>query len=185
VNPVRLGIDLDGVVSDFNEGWMSRYNAEYGTALTPDMVTTWDAMIPLTRFADVDEFWSWAEQGSDPRLFRNLPLFPGALASLQRLSLNHDIVIITTKPAWATSDTFAWIADNAIPTREVHITDEKWRVDCDVYLDDGPHNLASFARERPDRTTCRFVRPWNEAVSGTVDIVDWDSFETLVDQRWC
>jgi len=182
---LRLGIDLDGVVADFNAGWMSRYNADYGTSLTPEMVTSWNAMIPLTGFADVDEFWDWAEGGPDPRLFRNLPLYPGAIESLRRLSLDHDIVIITTKPEWAISDTFAWIADNAIPTHEVHITGEKWRVDCDVYLDDGPHNLEALAQERSDRTICRFVRPWNVPIPNVIDIDHWDTFEALVAQRWC
>jgi 5'(3')-deoxyribonucleotidase len=182
---MRLGIDLDGVVADFNTGWMSRYNTEFGTELSPSQVTTWNAMIPLTHFADVEAFWSWAASGDGPGLFRDLPVLPGASDALDRLAVSHDIVIITTKPPWATADTFAWIADHAIPTREVHITDEKWRVDCDVYLDDGPHNLESLVRERPDRTVCRFVRPWNLPVAGAIDIPDWETFVALVDRRFC
>ncbi len=182
---MRLGIDLDGVVTDFNSGWMARYNEEYGAALSPEMVTTWDAMIPLTHFASVEDFWAWAENEGGHGLFRHLPAFPEALPALDRLSVHHDLVILTTKPPWATSETFAWIADHHIPTREVHITDEKWRVDCDVYLDDGPHNLELLVRERPDRTVCRFVRPWNDPVEGALDITDWDTFVSLVDRRYC
>jgi len=100
------------------------------------------------------------------------------------LSGAHKIVIITTKPRWATAETFAWIADNEIPTREVHITRRKWEVDCDVYLDDGPHNLDSLVLERPDRTVCRFIRPWNEPVPGAIDVDSWDIFETLVNGRF-
>jgi len=33
---MRLGIDLDGVVANFNAGWMRRYNDEYGTDLKPE-----------------------------------------------------------------------------------------------------------------------------------------------------
>ena len=182
---MRLGIDLDGVVTDFNVGWMSRYNKAFGTNLTPDMVDHWDAMVELTHFADVTEFWRWAEAWPSPRLFRDLPVVPGALESLNRLSAIHDIVIITTKPPWATHDTYAWISDNKIPTTEVHITDQKWKVDCDIYLDDGPHNLELLVRERPDRTTVRFVQPWNEPVLGARDVHDWDEFESLVLHRYC
>ena len=35
---MRLGIDLDGVVADFNAGWISRYNREFEANLTTDMV---------------------------------------------------------------------------------------------------------------------------------------------------
>lgn len=182
---MRLGIDLDGVVADFNTGWMTLYNEHYGTHLHPDMVTTWDAMVPLTHFSSVDDFWDWARNDGGPGLFRNLPAFPGALETLGRLAGAHEIVILTTKPPWAIPETFAWIAEHEIPTREVHITEEKWRVECDVYLDDGPHNLVSLVSERPDRTVCRFVRPWNDPVIGARDIEDWHHFETLIEGRFC
>ncbi len=182
---MRLGIDLDGVVADFNEGWMRRYNEQHGTELTPDLVDHWNAMISLTHFEDVGEFWEWAREWPHPRLFRDLPVVKGAKDSLDRLSRDHDIVIITTKPPWANHDTFAWIADNELPTSEVHITERKWLVDCDIYLDDGPHNLEALVVERPDRTICRFIQPWNDPVPGTVDVDSWETFETLVNQRWC
>ena len=78
-----------------------------------------------------------------------------------------------------------WIGEAGIPTSEVHITEEKWRVDCDIYLDDGPHNLETLALERPDRTIVRFVRPWNSPVQGCVDVDSWDAFEALVSRQYC
>ena len=54
---MRLGIDLDGVVSHFNKGWIDRYNAEFGTSIPLDAVTTWDGISPLTHFTDMDAFW--------------------------------------------------------------------------------------------------------------------------------
>ncbi len=182
---MRLGIDLDGVIADFNTGWMARYNAEYGTDLNAEMVTSWNAMIPLTHFRSVSEFWVWARNSGGKGLFSTLPVFPDAVEALGRLYRNHEIVIITTKPPWAKAETFRWIGDNNIPTREVHITGQKWKVDCDIYLDDGPHNLTSLVRERPDRTVCRFVRPWNQPVDGALDIDSWDTFEALVERRYC
>lgn len=182
---MRLGIDLDGVVADFNIGWMTRYNAEHGTDLTPDRVTEWGSMVPLTRFPSIDEFWDWARNDGGPGLFRHLPLLEGARPALTRLARDHEIVVVTTKPDWAYAETFAWLADNDLPVDEVHITPEKWWVDCDVYLDDGPHNLEALVLERPDRTVCRYVQPWNRPVIGATDIDGWDSFETLVQRSWC
>jgi 5'(3')-deoxyribonucleotidase len=180
---LRLGIDLDGVVADFNTGWMTRYNAEHGTHLTPDQVTHWGAMIPLTHFASMTDFWRWARNGDGPGLFRHLPLLPGARSTLKRLSRHHQIVIITTKPRWANAETFSWIGDNDIPTREVHIIGRKWLVDCDIYLDDGPHNLEGLVTHRPDSVVCRFIQPWNYPIPGVVDIDSWETFEYLVDSH--
>lgn len=89
-------------------------------------------------------------------------------------------MILTTKPPWAIHDTFAWLAENRIPTREVHILEKKWEVDCDVYLEDAPHNLAGLVRKRPDRVVVRYVRPWNGPVEGVQDVSDWPMFEKLV-----
>ncbi len=180
---MRLGIDLDGVVADFNTGWMTRYNAEHGTNLTPDQITEWGGMIPLTHFESINEFWRWARNGDGPGLFRHLPVLPGSVEALKRLSKHHQIVIITTKPRWANAETFSWIGDNAIPTREVHITGRKWHIDCDMYLDDGPHNLEALVEHRSDRVVCRYVQPWNRPMPGVVDVNSWEAFEGLIDRR--
>jgi hypothetical protein len=73
-----------------------------------------------------------------------------------------------------------WLADNEIPTREVHLTFTKSEVACDVYLDDAPHVLPELVEHHPDAVVCRFVRPWNSPVASTVDVATWSEFHTLV-----
>jgi hypothetical protein len=91
-------------------------------------------------------------------------------------------VIVTTKPEWAIHDTLAWLAEHRIPTREVHMIEQKWRVPCDVYLDDSPHQVKSIHHHRPEAAMIRYVRPWNDPVPGVHDIEDWAGFELLVDR---
>ena len=177
---MRLGIDLDGVVANFNAGWMARYNAAYGTELRPEMVKQWNGMLGLTRFDTMQEFWGWAEGGDGPSIFRDLPTFPDAVPALQRLAQRHTIVIVTTKPRWAVHDTFAWISQVNLPTREVHMISRKWEVECDVYLDDAPHLLPRLVSYRPEATVVRFARPWNEEVLGTKCVGSWSEFEDLI-----
>ena len=89
-------------------------------------------------------------------------------------------MIITAKPDWAVHDTFAWISDRRVPTRELHITEAKWRVPCDVYLDDSPKQVVELHINRPEAIVCRFVRPWNKFVPGTREVHDWNEFEALI-----
>jgi uncharacterized protein len=182
---MRLGIDLDGVVANFTLGWVLRYNADHGTTIAEADVTAWGAMLELTHFSSMSEFWRWVANGDGPSLFRSLPTYPDAVPALRLLATGHDIVILTTKPSFAETDTELWLADNDIPFSELHFTEEKWRIPCDVYLDDAPHQIAELALQRPDRIVCRFVRPWNDPHPGARDIHDWDEFVTLVDRVWC
>ncbi len=187
---MRLGIDLDGVVANFIRGWMLRYNMDFGANLTEDQVTRWDAAGDLTHFDDLSEFWQWAgAAGHGPTVFRNLEPYPGAMGTLHQLAECHDIVILTMKPDWAAADTFAWIADHRLPTREVHLLRKKWLVECDIYLDDSPYALPGLAKHRPESIVCRFVRPYNKPIDGVVDIHTWDEFADFVtrerDDRDC
>jgi len=177
---LRLGIDLDGVVADFNTGWITRYNDEFGADVAFDAVTEWDGIPALTHFRHMSEFWDWAKDHDGRSLFHHLDTYAGAVETLDELARHHHVVIVTTKPRWAIHDTFSWIATHRIPTREVHITRDKTQVPCDIYLDDAPHVLRSLVLARPEATVCRFVRPWNEPVPGVVDVESWEGFAELV-----
>ena len=178
---LRLGIDLDGVVADFNAGWIARYNDDFDASVPLDAVQVWDGIHELTHFPDMAGFWEWARGHGRGSIFRHLETYDDAVPTLERLSkAGHDIIVITTKPPWAVHDTFAWIADHRIPTKEVHMTWHKWRVPCDAYLDDAPHQIESIHRARPEALMCRFVRPWNTPVPGVRDVEDWAQFEAVI-----
>ncbi|NND74479.1 MAG: hypothetical protein HKN44_05685 [Ilumatobacter sp.] len=179
---MRLGIDLDGVVAAFNDGWTELHNAEFGGELHPDMVTMWNGLHTLAGFESMGEFWAWARgNGERPSVFRHLQLLPDAIETLQRLDgARHRIVIITSKPRWAIPDTLRWLADHEVPTTEVHFVDRKHEVPCDAYLDDSPLVLPDLVTHRPDALVCRFVRAWNDPVDGAHDVAGWNEFERLV-----
>jgi uncharacterized protein len=180
---MRLGIDLDGVVANFTKGWIDFYNRDFGTGLVVESAVEWDGLTDLTHFEDMGEFWRWSSDLDGRSLFWHLETFAGAVEALHALHDDgHEIVIITAKPGFAVADTHDWIARTGIPTDEVHITEDKWEVDCEVYLDDGPHVLPKLILNRSDRVICRYVRPWNRPLPGVVDIRDFDEFRILVNR---
>ncbi len=179
---VRLAIDLDGVVANFNEGWIRFYNRQFGTSLEVSQVDAWDVIPKLTHFAHMGEFWDWAEDLDGVSLFRHLDTFPDALPALEKLvSWGHEIVIVTSKPDFAIGDTYAWIGEKGIPTTEVHIVERKEQVEADVYLEDAPHQLYQLRRRRPEALVVRFARPWNHEIPGTETVASWADFLALVD----
>ena len=179
---LRLGIDLDGVVADFNSGWMARYNHEFGAQLEASHVVSWDGMLRLTHFPSMDEFWAWAQLGG-ASIFRELPAFPGAVETMTRLAADHRIVIVSSKFDWAIPDTLAWLSEHRVPAREIHFVWDKTSVPCDVYLEDAPHNLEALVTAHPDALVCRMVQPWNMPLPGALDVADWDEFAAAVAER--
>jgi 5'(3')-deoxyribonucleotidase len=179
---LRLGIDLDGVIADFNAGWIGRYNRDFGAALHPDHVLGWDELHRLTGFVTMDEFWAWA-RGDGRSVFRDLPPIPGALEALRELAARHRVVIITARFDWAIPDTLGWLSEHGVVAREVHFQAAKYLIPCDVYLDDSPYQIEALARERPDRLVCRQVTPWNRPLPGVVDIHDWEDFRRAIAGR--
>jgi len=178
---MRLGIDLDGVVANFTKGWMGFYNEQFGTNFVVADSKRWNDLVDLTHFNDIAEFWEWCSDLDGRSVFWHLEPFPGAVEALHRfVEDGHDIIVITTKPAFAEADTHEWIERHGIPAAEVHITEQKWLFECSVYLDDGPHILPRLVRHRPEATVCRYIRPWNDPVAGAVDVRDFGEFRDVV-----
>lgn len=187
---LRIGVDLDGVVADFVSGWVQRYNAEFGARLRVVDAADWGAAATLTHFSSMAQFWRWARHaGPDGRsLFRGLPRYPGAVEGLRELLRLAHVVVLTSKPPWAVADTLAWLADLDLPLREVHVTSDKTTVDCRVYVEDSPLHLAELRRHRPQAVVCRWVRPWNSAVDGCLDVDSWSDVHIVTRElssgRW-
>lgn len=177
---LRVGIDMDGVLADFNAGWMRRYNADFGTDLDVSMVDRWDGLHGLTHFETMADFWSWARGGDGHSTFRDAPAMPGAVGAVKRIADEHRLVIVSSKFDWAIPDSLAWLASHDIPAREVHFLWDKTLAGCDIYLDDAPHQLEDLSGRLPHATVCRMVHPWNEPMPGVVDVHSWEEFETVV-----
>ena len=181
LSQMRIGVDLDGVVANFTKGWTKYYEEEFGKKILEDDIQSWGLSEPLTHFKEDLDFWKWAKDINGSSVFRNLEVYENSVETLNELSKSgHDIVIISSKPWWSIHDTLMWLGENKIPTKEIHFIEDKWTIDCEVYLDDAPYQLENYKENTVDKKIIRFVRSYNKPLDGVFDIYNWKELIPLL-----
>lgn len=142
---MRLGIDADGVLADFDKSMVDGYNEQFGASLEYKEITHWDAFESLTGWTH-QQWWDWVVR-DHPRVFLDAPPLPGAIDAVRKLQARgHEICIISAKPKWAATHLVEWLHNHGVPYDEVHVTSKKPFVVCDVYVDDALHNCRELLR---------------------------------------
>ena len=181
LSQMRIGVDLDGVVANFTKGWTKYYEEEFGKKILEDDIKSWGLSEPLTHFKEDIDFWKWAKDINGSSIFRNLEVYENSVETLNELSKSgHDIVIISSKPWWSIHDTLMWLGENKIPTKEIHFIEDKWTIDCEVYIDDAPYQLENYKENTVDKKIIRFVRSYNKPLDGVFDIYNWKELIPLL-----
>src|SRR3954454_1603368 len=179
-----LGVDLDGVCGDYTAAFATVVAAERDV----DVST-----LPSDRGWDFGE-WQLEDLGGfdavhrlavlEHRIFRNMPVMPGAAETLWRLSDAGVWIRIITHRLWvnwghavAVSDTVEWLDHHAIPYRDICFLGRKPEVEADCYVDDSPANIEAL-RAAGNRVIV-FDQPYNAEVAGP-RAVTWQDVEQLV-----
>lgn len=157
----RAGLDMDGVLYDWNGTATYLLNTRFGYQLQKD----W----PHWSHRDngiADEHWEWLwSEGIKLGLFRHGNCYKGAFDAVQQLQhRGWRIVIITSRPESARQDTLDWLSFHGIPTDEVHVLgNNRLKSDvkhCNLYVDDRVENVDELARATTGRVLL-MDRPWN------------------------
>ena len=71
LSQMRIGVDLDGVVADFTQGWTSQYKIDFNKEIREEDIVEWGLSKPLTHFEEEIDFWNWARDFNGSSIFRN------------------------------------------------------------------------------------------------------------------
>ncbi len=176
---MRLGIDMDGVICAWSKRARQMLNNRFELDLDEcGEIPHWDWIEEnITK-----KQWSWLwTAGLDRGLFATLELLPGAFDSLERLTRDHRVFLITNRPQKARGDTIYWVS-RFLPFnfQGIITTKEKWEVECDVYCDDKPSNVEDLRVHRFTSQQVLFTRQYNEYFQWAPRVDNWIEFERFV-----
>lgn len=176
VNNLELVLvcDLDGVIIDFDRGWCERRSVEPGQA------QAWDELHLVGGFDSREDYWAWFYESGG---FKGLPLYPGAKEALWMANdRGWFIIYATNRPGQDSMITVQALVHASLPqAHHVYVTQRKWEVAGDLYLEDAPGNIMAMMD-----MGCRVVpveRPWNQDLlhafdpDGTIDGVTVDTLK--------
>ena len=162
---LRLGIDVDGVLADWDFKARELLRREFGMLLNESR--HWDDI--ERQIGPLKWTWLW-EEGIKKGLFLSPPQYPENVRELKDAAKRHDIVLITKVPWEAREDRLHWLKEKEIPFKQLEMLDKgsnKGDIKCDAYLDDYEVNVEEIAKKQIQAHVCLLDRPWNRKVSLT------------------
>lgn len=173
-----LGVDLDGVLAQFDDSFTKLLIKTSGRDLFPAhpyLPPCWNWCEPLGYTKDEESAaWEAVKQSKD--FWRNLAAYPETENVITRLwalqKHGHDVYFITNrmgvKPKRQTED---WLADytpTLYPVQTVLVSAQKGMcaaaLELTHYIDDKPSNCHDVVVKSPNTKTYMMDRSWNQGV---------------------
>ena len=158
---MRIGVDLDGVVSDFVSTFIGVVNEKYSVKLKQNQIYVHDLFLVLG--VTKNEALSLIYE----TLSRDINVIEGAREALVKLKEKHEIVIITARPEGTYKTTQEWLEQNKIPYDTLLYIKEgeknQTEIELDVFVDDHLGEIIEFYGKA--RKLIIFDHPWNKSLN--------------------
>lgn len=168
---MKIGFDMDGVLSDFYTPYENLIVEIAGVDLFPGRFpavfpTTWN-WPEAAGYDDKTVAAAWERIKTDPVFWTKLGPLPGMSELIWAgLDRGHELTFITTRPGIATRDqTRTWLETRGIDAPQVIVTHDKGTaarlLELDVYIDDKGENVQDVQVKSPLTRVYMLDRPYN------------------------
>lgn len=186
--PIVL-VDMDDVLAEFTEEWLSRYNAEYSDSITAESFDGWDALSCVKPECGEKIF----DYFRAPGIYRHLQPKEGSQQVMQWLvNSGVEVLIVTDSPRGTcytdegvehsnpTDDKRAWLQEHfpMIDPDNLIVAKKKWFVQGDVLIDDKPSTVEKF--QSLGRDVICMDMPYNQHVNAKLRARTWEEIEYLL-----
>jgi 5'(3')-deoxyribonucleotidase len=161
-------VDVDDVIANLVDGWLSKYNYLSGDNLKSTDITEWD----ISKFVKPDwKVWIY-ELLENPKLYDSIKPIDGALDGINRLVAKGYRIVYVTSPVIETAGTkFRWLTEHRFPIRLENYVEarDKSLIFGHFMIDDGIHNIQTTLAG----DALLFSKPWNEGYDNYTRVNNW------------
>jgi FMN phosphatase YigB (HAD superfamily) len=153
-----IGVDIDGVIVDFDRGWVERWNSTHEHQVQVGAPQMWQWMHRLAGLPDAETWWEWFETTGG---FWKLPYYEGALRALHYIAGQERVMLISSRPPYGRDPVYEMINRHGLGDVLEGV----------LFLEDkGEAPIYSLVEDRPDTLlnamhtfdVVRVERPWNQ-----------------------
>jgi uncharacterized protein len=160
---MKLGFDIDGVIANFSEILIQTIKKNYGLTLREQDITSFSlsAVLGITKAEEI--------QLVTDILHRDLPIYPGAKETLEKLSREgHCIYLLTGRYSHLRELTQTWLKEKDVPYNELHLLEmgKKYQVNIsglDVIVEDSLEEALEWTNKV--KTVLLYDHPYNQTLN--------------------
>jgi len=165
-NKIKIGIDVDGVLRDFDAKVMEIAKREFPDKVLHDITHGWDYPNINMDIKDLSKLW---KESHCEEIYREAPLMPNVKEELKSLKewcraqrQRYSFAIATAQIPYNAAHTLYWLGKHSFNFLEVYISQYKYKLDIDILIDDSPKNYTQWVESgRNESDFVLFDRPYN------------------------
>ena len=152
---MRIGIDIDGVLRDFNKSFMGVMKKYYPETMLQDELTNWqlEKQFTLSKAELQEIYWNKHHDA----VFLDADPMPNALEQMREVfnwadEYGHNLICISSQRPSGRHNSLRWLGKHGLGFEEVHFIKGryKWQKDIDYLVDDSPQNWHAWRKGRGD-----------------------------------
>lgn len=188
---LKLGIDIDGVLADFNKPYVQLLESIQHIRF-PDVDETYPDTWDYDKARGVlgkhrSEAWTKIKESHD--FWYRLPSLTGAeefLGHLADFPTSVDTYFVTSRPGLTSKiQTEQWLGERGYENPTVLISSQKGMcaraLELDYYIDDKDENCVDVVAYSPTTKCVQLIQPWNHRQEGAQRVGTLKEFQTLIE----
>ena len=184
----KIGIDVDGVLRDFDSKVMEIIKRLYPDKILADEVTGWDFINVDVDIRELCKIW---QETHCEEVFRDAELMPNVKEEFKLLKTwcrtqkpGYSFACVTAQMPYNACHTLYWLGKHYFNFLTTYISNNKHSLDIDVLIDDSPKNYEKWVKSgRTESDFILFDRPYNQSCPASSRIYKLSDAVTILKNR--